>query len=198
VPDATAQQTMARPPLPDGPFTLDSLRMVIAHKQPNAHLQRMYDFTNDAATLALTLYGEGRAETINGRAAIAWTVRNRIAGVGPRADKDKRYSDVCLRKSQYSCWWAWGGKDNFQHVMSITEGLCRQTLNGVSPVLMRVYSECQYIAVGVMNGQILDPTNGATHYCTTALFNSPQRPTWATPDKISCRIDSHVFFRGIR
>lgn len=152
-------------------------------------------FDIDVKVLAITLDAEGRNESILGRAAIAWTVKNRRAGLGPLADRDKTYAEICLRRLQYSCWWRVGGEQNYLRTLNLAEQVFG--LDDEIRTLPSQLRESAWIAQGVIQGVIKDPVQGATHYLTTALYRT-QPPTWATADKEVRAIEHHTFMKGIR
>jgi N-acetylmuramoyl-L-alanine amidase len=177
-------------------FTLNDLVSIIGAPQPNASMQQLHDALCDLRVLAGTLDGEGRGETIHARAAIAWTVRNRREKY--KADKNKPYAQVCLRRLQYSCWWPIGGEENAARTLRIMDAEFVSNPGIIPLAIWKRYIESKHIAQGVIAGAILDPTNGATHYLTRTLYNSAGCPAWAKdPGKISATIESHIFFRDI-
>jgi len=99
------------------PFTLDDLRRVLALRPSPSPSSAALRHDDDVRILALTLDGEGRNQSLEGRAAIAWTVRNRRERYGP--DIGRSYADVCLRRLQYSCWWTLGGADNANRLLDL-------------------------------------------------------------------------------
>jgi hypothetical protein len=148
----------------------------------------MFKHANDVDILAITLMGEGRGEPMDGRAAIAWTVRNRSF------TKGKTIAERCLQKLQYSCWWVQGGAYNYRRVMDLAEGVFKNT--GVAEADRASFIECKYIAAGVISGQIRDKSKGSTHYCTTALLRVAT-PKWAIDQTPAVVIGAHTFFKDI-
>lgn len=142
-------------------------------------------YTNDVETLALTLWGEGRGEDLTGRVAIAWTAMNRVGAKGGTVQ------DRCLQRLQYSTWWPEGGVDNFRATMDLAQRAIAGTADDP------IYRECKYLASGVLGRWFRDPTKGATHYVTKALFYSSVRPTWIPRDAEGVAIGRHVFLGGI-
>jgi N-acetylmuramoyl-L-alanine amidase len=176
-------------------FTIDTVRELIAEKQPTEQMAQIWSYYCDVMALGITMDGEGRGESITGRAAIAWTVINRHA-LSP-----KRYgatiADVCLKRLQYSCWWEVGGQENYARTMRVAEDVFRKRVNDLpEPTLTRL-KESNYLAAGIIQRTILDPTHGATHYCTETLY---QRfpPKWAVNLTPCARHGNHVFFKDVK
>lgn len=144
--------------------------------------------------LAITLYGEGRSEPIEGRIAIASVIRNRVnADIGNDARPDwwgEGYRGVCLAPMQFSCWQSRDGEQNYQDVIATV----RSTVNGspIGPILR----ECAWIAFGIMGGEIRDRVKGSTHYLTADLFRVAP-PKWAKGRTPVARVGAHLFFTGV-
>lgn len=132
--------------------------------------------------LALTLWGEARSESLEGRVAVASVVRNRVRG---REGRD--YRGVCLAPFQFSCWGRRGGEQNHAAVLDQAHRLAD---GGLPPPLVR---ECLWIAEGVISGDLLDASAGADHYLTRALYDSPAAPSWAKRFRVTACIGRHVF-----
>lgn len=179
------------------PLTVAEILALIATPQQPA-VQGRFDYSHDIAILALTMDGEGRGESILGRVAIAWTVKNRV--IRDRADLDPTIRQACLRRAQYSCWWAFGGKENAERTLMMADAALRTSglaHSGISTSEWAKFNESQYLAVGVIRGVLQDPTKGATHYITKALY-ATNPPTWARTAHISADIGNHFFFSGVR
>lgn len=136
-------------------------------------------------TLALTVYGEARGERIEGKVAVACTVRNRVKS--ERWGKD--YKRVCLAPWQFSCWREEGGPTNYGTVILGARDVKR---GSPTPIL----KECLWTAEGVLIGHLLDITRGATHYMTRELWES-KPPKWAIGRTPLIGIGAHVFFGGV-
>ncbi|HEY4136503.1 MAG TPA: cell wall hydrolase [Alphaproteobacteria bacterium] len=117
------------------------------------------DFTpRDRDVLARTVYGEARGERWLGKAAVAWSVLNRVAidlrGDGRPDWWGEGIAAVCLAPWQYS---AWNENDPNR------EALLRVT------VADPFFRECLAVVDAVLAGDEPDPTDGATHYKVTKL-----------------------------
>lgn len=140
----------------------------------------------DHHALALTLWGEGRGEPVEGRVAIASVIRNRL--------KTERWGDtyrsVCLAPWQFSCWKEQGGKENYEAVRELAHRLVRDEKPEDS-----VLRECLWISHGIIGEWIRDNVRGATHYHTTAMH---PKPYWANGKTPVCTLHKHHFYKGIK
>jgi N-acetylmuramoyl-L-alanine amidase len=140
----------------------------------------------DAQALLCTLYGEGRGESVNGRVAIGAVIRNRV-----RLGKwGSTYKSVCLAPWQFSCWKAAGGAENHTVVMRLARQLAEGDAGAITPLV----AETRYLADGIIEGVLLDPTRGAINYHATSMVGLP---TWAATMKLTVRIDGHLFYRAL-
>lgn len=133
--------------------------------------------------LALTLWGEGRGEPVEGQIAIANVINNRFSAM---PTKYKNIGQVCLEPRQFSCW-----NSNDLNYPKLLEQAKRFIDNKISD---RYLMQCLYIARGIINRSFLDNTNGAMNYVTKNLFNSPNRPIWAKNAIDIKEVGNHVFF----
>lgn len=154
----------------------------------------------DELLLALTLYGEARGETALGKRAVAWVVRNRRelaeAWLAKRGRAHPLFGNgtiagVVLRPWQFSCWNK--GDPNLHKLMDIVQSDGASVHGGLWGVLKAV-------AKGVLEGEWDDPTFGATHYCTVALWGADKDGAWhgqaeieAGRTKETVQIGNHVF-----
>lgn len=133
-----------------------------------------------------TLFGEAAGESLTGQAAVAAVIRNRVRH--PRW-WGKDWKGVCHGKWQFSCWWE--TSPNTDRVYALAEALMRrQAATGPQSVV----GQLEWVAAGVMDDVLLDPTRGADHYLTTALLRS-KPPTWAKGQVPVAVVDDHTFFR---
>lgn len=138
----------------------------------------------DAETLAVTLYGEARGESLSGRAAVGCVIRNRAHdGRWPTTIKA-----VCLQPRQFSCWD--GGKDPNAQVTRI---IATAVADGkaTDPVLR----ECLWLAKGICDGYVQDPSHGGNHYLAEALYRLAP-PKWARGMRETALIGNHIFLKG--
>jgi N-acetylmuramoyl-L-alanine amidase len=145
----------------------------------------------DRQAVALTIFGEARAEDVTGQVAVGCVIRNRLSKplrFGGRPDASWR--DICLRKWQFSCWFEGGGASNFAAVMAAAEGL----VNGIPPKPDSALAHALWVADGVMVHRTRDVTRGANHYLTTALLRT-KPPGWTLPPAQQVAvIGGHAFF----
>lgn len=120
--------------------------------------------------MALTILGEARGESLMGKVAVAWAIRNRVENP---AWWGNSFDTVCLKPKQFSCW------DDPNRIRMLTADLKDPS-----------YRECLVVAIEVMDGAVGDPTGGADHYHTKAV-----NPKWRDPSKITTTIGAHVFYR---
>lgn len=143
---------------------------------------------DDRRTVALTVWGEARNQSLAGQAAVAAVIRNRLRT--PRR-YGRRYKAVCLQRLQFSCWWQAGGEANYRLVMDWAERLARREARAefsCAPVLQ--------LAELLMADLLVDPVAGATHYLTTELWRRDP-PRWTVGLTPVAVIGDHVFFRGV-
>jgi N-acetylmuramoyl-L-alanine amidase len=139
---------------------------------------------SDTQCLAVTLYGEARGESVEGRIAVGAVVRNRVAA------QQKSVRMICLADRQFSCW----NRDessNHQRVLGAGERL----LIPDQPLRDPLLRECLFLAEGIVRGALTDNTDGATHYVTTKLYESDRAPAWVHKLKTTVVIGQHTFLR---
>lgn len=133
---------------------------------------------SEVDVVALTLWGEARGESLDGKAAVAWVIRNRAVR------REQTYKAVCLARAQFSCWWPSGGRANYQALSTLAAQIRERT----DPLL----EECRWVAEGVMRGVLWDRTRGADHYMTTELYHESP-PAWAREMPVSSVVGNHTF-----
>jgi spore germination cell wall hydrolase CwlJ-like protein len=140
---------------------------------------------SELAALMLTIYGEARAETPDGQIAVAQVVMHRLR----RGRWGHTIQAVVGAKAQFSCWWKFGGLQNWERV----QAMARTVLAGtVAPELRQA---C-WIAEGVFGERVTrDLVRGATHYLTADLLRSGHAPAWTRGMTITAHIGGHVFGR---
>lgn len=143
---------------------------------------------HDLDTAARTIWGEARGEDFMGRVAVAHVILNRAFNPGWWG---RDVSGVCLKPWQFSCWNA-----NDPNRMQL------ERLSTSDPL----YQECAGIMSlawaarrgrnGIPGVVGVDPTHGATHYMTNALFERDP-PKWAEGQTPHLRIGNHAFFKDV-
>jgi N-acetylmuramoyl-L-alanine amidase len=143
---------------------------------------------------ALTIHGEARGCTQQGRTAIAHCIINRCKkknwwGRGTPGYEDHTIAAVCLKPWQFS---VWNPNDpnlslltnlREQYRQAIQQKTCRAALKAL---------------IDALDGYEPDPTGGATHYLTTRLHQSNRCPAWAAGNNNFVEIGAHRFFAGIK
>ena len=143
---------------------------------------------SDAQALTCTLYGEAAGEPVVGQVAVAWVIKNRAARPGWWG---KTIAGVCLAPSQFSCWWEFR-LPNTQRLYAVANAL----LDGAPPPDAAIVAALERVAASVLAGTSEDPTNGATHYVTTALLSAAP-PKWARGRRPCAILGRHTFFKDV-
>lgn len=146
------------------------------------------ELLTDRLAVALTIFGEARAEPLVGQVAVGCVIRNRLA-------RPQRFGAswklVCLRKLQFSCWFEVGGAANYAAVMAQAERL----VCGFEPAPKSAIAHCLWVADGVMQHGTPDVTKGADHYLTATLLRD-KAPGWTLPPaRQTATVGAHVFFQ---
>jgi spore germination cell wall hydrolase CwlJ-like protein len=128
----------------------------------------------DLDTLARTIYGEARGESLTGKIAVGWVVRNRLAAARFGASIER----VCRAPFQFSCWNS--GDPNLAQLESVTSA---------DPV----FRDCICAAYAVLMNEVPDPTAGATHYHTPRVS-----PAWSRGHEACARVGAHEFYNDVR
>jgi cell wall hydrolase len=134
--------------------------------------------------VAMTIRGEAAAEVVEGQIAIGCVIRNRL--LHPERFGGS-WSEVCLRKWQFSCWIPEGGQANYRSLLAA----CEQAQLGLKPWP----EQCLWIAEGIITGRAADRVVGATHYYADWMAVPPK---WAEGQTPCATIGVHRFYRGIR
>ena len=131
--------------------------------------------TWDALTLlSATIFLEAEGESVEGKNAVGWVIRNRV-------DRRKQsFHDVILASYQFSCW-----NPDFR----IRADARLSTANG--PALV----ECWRAAAGAFWRLLPDPTSG-DHYLNVDVVkrvNHGKLPSWFDQEKVVAVIGNHTF-----
>lgn len=162
-----------------------------------------YAEQDDTVLAALTCYGEARGESVAGKRGVLWVIRNRRDKARAKVAKSGRphplfgdgtVAGVVLKKWQFSCWNK--GDPNLALLSKAVE------TGGTS---IEAWEAFYMLAESVLanEGATADPTFGATHYCTTALWNAKDSLAWYGEPEIAAgrtvetrTIGNHVFARA--
>ncbi len=138
----------------------------------------------DVETLAVTLYGESRGESLSGRAAVGCVIRNRAQdGRWPVTIKA-----VCLQPKQFSCW-----NNSRDPNAQATRLMASCVANGTARD--PVFRECLWLAQGICDGYVQDHSRQGNHYLTEALYRLAP-PKWARGMRETALIGNHIFLKG--
>lgn len=123
--------------------------------------------------LARTIWGEARNQGRIGMEAVASVIMQRA--------QNPRWwgSDVvscCQKPRQFSCWNP--GDPNRAKMLRVTEQ---------DPT----FATALVVARDALAGRLTDRTHGADSYANLGICS----PAWAEPDKVTCKIGDHTFFR---
>lgn len=154
---------------------------------------------DDYTSLWLTMYGEARGDFLEGsssveeRIAVGCAVRNRL--LRPKRFGNS-YRAVCLGRAQFSCWWTWGGKSNYTHVIALARAMVEKrselpTMSELEGLLMR---ETMFLAEGIIGGQIIDRTKGASHYYAPAAMVPRNKVPESAKGRPTLKIGSQLFY----
>lgn len=122
--------------------------------------------------IATAVYFEARGEPLEGQAAVAWVVHNRV--------NSWRYPDTACKvvtedeHRRHQCQFSYmcdGKREDIYDDWAYTKALAITMLTAA--------------------GFVQDPSLGATHYHATRV-----RPWWAAELQRTTRIDNHIFYRG--
>lgn len=135
-----------------------------------------FEDLDELTLLACLIAGEARGEPFDGKIAVAWVVRNRVAYPGARRFGNG-WRGVILRKWQFS---AFNQDDpNRKKILRPRHYFSEKT-----------WGECYRAAAGVFFGYVDDPTGGADHYHTKRVS-----PNWSDGKTPTVEIGAHRFFR---
>lgn len=149
------------------------------------------------SVVALTMWGEARGDwregnsSVEERIAVGCVIRNRLSAWKRFNAVEDTYKAICLAPKQFSCWIPEGGVENYTAVMAFA----RKIAEGL-PWSNDVLKECLFLADGIVSGQLLDRTSGATmYYAPRAMVPKGRVPSWAT-NKATSQIGDQLFLVG--
>ena len=133
--------------------------------------------------LAQNIYFEARGEAVEGRIAVGYVTLNRV--------KSKRFPDnVCdvVYQAKYSKWW----EEVHQKRVPVRHA-CQFSwyCDGVADEIedYPAYEKALMLAQGIMDGQFIDNTMGATHYHAKHVD-----PWWNMHYNVVADIGNHLFY----
>jgi len=137
---------------------------------------------DDLDTLARTIWGEARNQGMDGMAAVANVITNRVdldLHDDHRPDWwGEGFSEVCRKPWQFSCWNT--NDPNRERLLSVTTQ---------DPQ----FSDAMVLAAAAIGGKLWDRTKGATHYFAPKIVPPPKWTIGLHPTTI---IGDHVFYRS--
>jgi N-acetylmuramoyl-L-alanine amidase len=136
----------------------------------------------DRDYLALTIYGEARGETFQGRLAVACVIQNRL-----RSGRwGTNYTDVCTARKQFSCW---NVKDpNRALLMRLS---VKAATGRPIPAVLR---ECYVLADVFLAADTIRQVGESTHYYARWMEMPPK---WAATGAFVAEIGQHRFFEKV-
>jgi len=128
--------------------------------------------------LALNVYFEARSENMASQMAVSLVVMNRV--------EDHRFPDtVCEVVKQGITY-----KNSGQPVINKCQFSWHCDGNPDRPINKQAWLKAQQVASIVLDGSIVDYTEGSTHYHAYYVY-----PSWRKTKTKVARIDSHIFYR---
>jgi len=157
--------------------------------------QEVRDRLTDFDALCLTLFGEARGEPVEGVIAVGCVIRNRL--LTPRRF-GSTIKAVCHARAQFSCWWRFGGMQNYERVYAMARAILELRELPLGPAYRPIYQECCFIGEGIIGSQLRDRVKAATHYYAPAAMVPRGRvPDWADGLSPSAKVGGHLFFAGV-
>lgn len=148
----------------------------------------------EAQIVSLVLYGEARAEPVQGIVAVGCVIRNRVKADLHNDKKPdwwgEKYSGVCTAPWQFSCLTPKGGEKNYKAVLA----LANRMVSGL-PVNGEHERQCIWIAHGIIGDYALDNVKASFHYHSASMI---PRPKWAQGHTPVTQIGAHVFYNDVK
>jgi spore germination cell wall hydrolase CwlJ-like protein len=136
-------------------------------------------YLTSAMCLASAIYFESRGEPTAGQVAVANVIVNR--------KQDRRYPDTICGVVQQAQTHRWAPNVPVRNRCQFSFYCDGQ------PEVIRdqaAYDKAMDIANRVISGDLLDITDGATHYHATRVY-----PDWAETKTETVRVNNHIFYR---
>lgn len=138
---------------------------------------------DERVLLAMLVWGEARNQPAAGQLAVAYVPLTRRSRSSTQKRATSSLSSVILASQQFSCFNA--SDPNFPKLLHPIE-------HGGTASWYR----CLGAAERALSGSAPNPAPGATHYCTTALWNRapkhPDHPQWFEAPVIAAGVTTHV------
>lgn len=136
----------------------------------------------EAQLMALTIYGEARGETREGKIAVGSVILERVEH---RPWDGKTVHEVCLMPFQFSCFLP--SDPNFHALRLIAEDWDTKAMRSM------IMSECYTIASGLLDGTIERTPVITKHHCCQ-YKTAAARPAWAKKMTLIAVIGNHEFY----
>jgi len=136
---------------------------------------------NNGQIVGLTIYGEARNQSFDGKIAVGNVIRNRL--FSRENFGGNTYKDICLAKHQFSCWFEENeNRDELENAI--------QLVIGGNIYKNLILKECLYLGQGITDNQFHDNVNGALYYRTIKLMKEkPVDILW------KIELGYHVFYK---
>lgn len=158
-----------------------------------ADLRALVEKATEPQRVTIVLYGEGRSEPLNGLVAVGCAIRNRVkTDLGNDGKPDwwgEGYSEVVLKKQQFSCLFPAGGEKNYKRVLQFAERL----VSGQA-ITDPKERQCIWVAHGVIGDYVLDITKNSTHY---HVATQAPRPKWARGLSPVIQCGGHSYYTNV-
>jgi spore germination cell wall hydrolase CwlJ-like protein len=139
---------------------------------------------SNAQVLALTIYGEARGESTEGKIAVGSVILERV----DHRDWDgKTIKEVCFKMWQFSCYLE--NDPNYGKLLNIAEQWNESMTTNTA------LNDCFCISLGLISGNIdRTPEIAAAHCCQYATAKGAENVTWDDKMKVVATIGHHIFF----
>ena len=145
-------------------------------------LWEIFSNLTEAQIMALTIYGEARGESYDGKVAVGSVILERV---DHREWDGDTIHEVCLMPYQFSCYLP--GDPNFHALRLIAQDWETKAMRSMA------MSECYQVATGLIDGIIpRTPEIAAAHCCQYKTIKA--RAAWAKKMKVILTINQHEFY----
>jgi len=136
--------------------------------------------------VSITVYAESRGESLTGKAAVAWTVMNRVRQTG--ADP----CTVVLSPEQFV---ALNLGPVQRYLRQIAAGQPYTPAYASTPADQAALEEARLVARVAYHGVGADPSNGALNFLAASWEHRVSPGHWSRSMAITARIGGHIFLR---
>jgi len=147
-----------------------------------ALLWEIFSPLSEAEIMALTIYGEARGESHEGKIAVGSVILERVKH---REWDGDTIHEVCLMPYQFSCYLP--GDPNFQALRLIAGDWDKKSMRSMA------MSECYQIASGMLDGTIPEtPEIEKAHCCQYKTVKA--QAAWAKKMNLIATVGAHEFY----